>query len=274
VAHVHHYGADQSLDNVQQRINLALQDAVARHSGAMLGVHLGGRTPAEVMGQIRTARVWGVILDAINQELLGLIQHAGIPAVMVNAWSEGAPFDAILQDNYLGGFLAARHLIERGHKRIAWFGRVNASCFSRERLAGATAAMTAAGLDLPARLRFDVGKRGPEQTALSMLAGPRRPEAVLALWTDMTLPVVAAARKLKLALGRDLDVVGWAIEECYESYRPRFDKGRMPPMITWKTADLARMAIARLIERRDDPDLPLVRINVATRLREGDIEER
>jgi len=270
VAHVHAYAESEILDNVHRHINLALQQSVARRGWTMLAVHVGGRAGGEVLEQLRTARAWGIVLEALDPELLALVRAAGIPAVMVNAWSEGAALDAVLQDNYQGGFLAAGHLIARGHRRIAWFGPVAESSFSRERLGGAAAALAAAGLDLPAELRTDTAGRDLEAAALALLSGRRRPTAVLALWTDVALALAAAARRLKLVPGRDLDMVGWALEERYDLYRPAFGEGTVPPMITWKVEDLARTAVARLAERRADPELPAMRISVATRLKMGD----
>ena len=266
VAHVLSHSAGKVLDNVERHINLALQDAAARRGWSMLAVHVGERPPDEVLAELRAARAWGVVLSAVDPKLLKLIGDAGLPAVMVNAWSEGAPFDAVLQDNYQGGFLAAQHLLARGHRKIAWFGPVGASNFSRERLGGAAAALAAAGLDLPDGLRTDTAGRDLEAAAAALLARPDRPKAVLALWTDVALALAATARRLGLVLNRDLDMVGWAIDAHLEMYRPSFAGGPVPPMITWRVEDLARAAVARLAERRADPELPPMRIAVATRL--------
>jgi DNA-binding LacI/PurR family transcriptional regulator len=267
---VHAYAEGTVLDNVHQHINLALQRAVARRGWSALAVHVGERSPAEVLEQLRAARAWGIVLETVDRGLLDMVREAGIPAIMVNAWSEGAAFDVVLQDNYQGGFLAAQHLLNRGHRRIAWFGPVGESCFSRERLGGAAAALAAAGLDLPAELRTDTAGRDLEPAALELLSRRDRPRAVLALWTDVALALAAAARKLGLVLGRDLDMVGWALEAHLEKYRPTFAGGPVPPMITWRVEDLARAAVARLTERRADLGLPAMRIAVATRLAKGD----
>jgi len=269
VAHVHAYAEGAVLDNVHQHINLALQRAVARRGWSALAVHVGERSPAEVREQLRAARAWGIVLETVDRGLLDMVRDAGIPAIMVNAWYEGAAFDVVLQDNYQGGFLAAQHLLNRGHRRIAWFGPVGESCFSRERLGGAAAALAAAGLDLPAELRTDTAGRDLEPAALELLSRRDRPRAVLALWTDVALALAAVARKLKLVMGRDLDMVGWALEERYDVYVPAFGEGAVPPMVTWKVEDLARAAVSRLAERSADPEIPCTRINVATRLRMG-----
>jgi DNA-binding LacI/PurR family transcriptional regulator len=270
VAYIHARPPDEVLDQVSKQINLTVQESVGRRGWSTLVVHLGDRAPSEVVEQLRAARVWGVILEAVDPELLGLLKATGMPVLMVNAWTESAEFDAVLQDNYQGGFLAAQHLIDRGHTEIGWLGHVASSNFSRERIGGALAALTSAGLEMPAELRSDTSIGDPDAAAVDLLSRTPRPRAVLALWTDVAVALAGAARKLGLQPGRDLDMVGWAIEERYHSYGGLFPGGKMPAMITWKVADLGRAAAARLSERRADPELPYMRINVATRLRAGE----
>jgi LacI family transcriptional regulator len=50
-------------------------------------------------------------------------------------------------DDYLGGELAMRHLVESGHRRIAFVGAPHALEQVRDRYAGARRALAAAGLD-------------------------------------------------------------------------------------------------------------------------------
>ena len=70
----------------------------------------------------------------------------------------------------LGGYLAARHLIDRGCRRVAWLGAIHDTCISRERFAGALAALQAAGLDLPAERQFDAsGDRQLDAAAEQLL---------------------------------------------------------------------------------------------------------
>jgi LacI family transcriptional regulator len=270
LAHVHAYPADEQLDGVSTRINVTIQESVARRGWSTLVVHVGDRSAEEVVEQLRASRAWGVVLEAVDPELLGLLKATGMPVLMVNAWREGAEFDAVLQDNYQGGFLAAQHLIDSGHTEIGWLGDIAESNFSRERIGGALAALASAGLQMPPQFQADASIRDLDERALEFLGRPRRPRAVLALWTDTVIALAGAAERLGLAFGRDIDVVGWAIEEYYESYSHRFPGGKLPAMITWRVADLGRAAAARLAERRADPELPFMRINVSTRLRVGE----
>jgi hypothetical protein len=113
LAHVFSTGADEPvLDSLHQHIHLGLRDVAAGRGWSVLELRMGGRPYAEVLEQLRTARAWGIVLDAADPKLLELIRETGMPAVMVDAWAEDAPLDAVLQNSYQGGFLAAQHLLK------------------------------------------------------------------------------------------------------------------------------------------------------------------
>jgi hypothetical protein len=77
-----------------------------------------------------------------------------------------------------------------------------------------------------------------------------------------------AARELGLALGRDLDLVGWCAEGHWDrAYEAAFGPGQVPPTVTWSVTQMAEAALARLAERRAHPELPTMRMNIETRLR-------
>jgi DNA-binding LacI/PurR family transcriptional regulator len=270
VAHVFSTGSsEEQLDAIHQHIHSALRGVLTERGWSMLEVHMSGRPGGEVLEQLRTARAWGMILDAADPDLLALIRESGTPAVLVDAWREDSPLDAVLQNSYQGGFLAAQHLLERGHRKICWFGPVADSSFSRERFGGAAAAVGAAGLDLPLAQRLETAGGDAEALALKLLSRRDRPRAILALWSGLAAAAAAAARKLGLVVGKDLDLIGWTIEEQYEAYAANFAGGPVPPTIVWSSSDMARMAVARLSDRLANPKLPPMRINVAARLRAG-----
>ena len=256
----------------QEMLSGAFQRAAAERGWSLLGVSASGATPAQIMEQLRTARACGVILDNMDRELLALVERAGMPAVMVDAWEEHTRLDVVVQDNYRGGYLAAEHLAEKGHERVAWFGPVGDSPLSRERFGGACAAMAAAGLKPPEtyQLNFPGGLTDEERRgrARKLLTTKECPRGVLALWGPLCAAVVSAGRELGLEPGRDLDVVGWSPEEAYvKVFTAAFERrGDLPPTILWSAEEMARTAVARLGQRRENPDLPPLRVSVSTRL--------
>jgi DNA-binding LacI/PurR family transcriptional regulator len=268
VAHVSRRSLDVESDNARLQITPALQRALGRYGTPMLSIGVGEQTPEQVLEQIRLARAWGVVVDADIEGLPAVLQTAGLPVIMVNEWQETAPFDVVHQDNYVGGFLAARHLVERGCRRMAWLGQVADSSISRERFAGAAAALRAVGLEIPPERQFLASEAAMDDAAQRLLAA--RPDGVLALWTGVCVTLMSVLRRNGMAPDRKFPVVGWAIHERYELLRPLFPGEPIPPMIVWQVEDMARVVAGRLVQRRADPEMPRARINVPVSLRMGD----
>ncbi|MBB6215278.1 LacI family transcriptional regulator [Anaerosolibacter carboniphilus] len=70
-------------------------------------------------------RVCGIILFAVlgsSNELIARIKNLGIPVVLVNRNFSEFTCDYIGIDDVLAGQLATEHLVERGHRRIAYLG--------------------------------------------------------------------------------------------------------------------------------------------------------
>jgi DNA-binding LacI/PurR family transcriptional regulator len=255
-------------DPFHQNILTAFQRAASGRNWALLGVTSGGRSQREVLEQLRAARVGAVALDTVNSELIEMVRADGMAAVMVDAWIEDSPFDLVLQDNYRGAFLAARHLAARGHRRVAWVGSVGRTGHSRERFAGAVAALVAAGIELPPEMRMEVTDGQARAATRELLGRADRPTGILCLWRGLSLEVAEEIAAQGLVLGRDVEIVGWCPEEDYAEYREAAARiGPVPPAVAWSVGHLARMAMARLAERREDMSLPPVRLCVPAMLR-------
>jgi DNA-binding transcriptional regulator YhcF (GntR family) len=262
LAHILDYPADAKLTQVHQYINSALRHAAAKRGWSLLGIHAANQSPEAVLALLRKTGAWGVVLDSAEPTRFAYLQQAGLPVIMVDNWAEDAPFDIVEQDNYRGGFLAVRHLLQLGHRRLAWLGPTGETCISRERFAGAMAALTAAGVELPSQCRFFCTDVTAAARAEALLTLPDRPAAILAPWANLSMELTLAAQRLGLKPGRDLDMVGWGIEEMYTEYPGLGEPPWLPPMITWKIGDLCRAALSRLVERRLEPGLSTLRISV------------
>jgi DNA-binding LacI/PurR family transcriptional regulator len=171
--------------------------------------------------------------------------------------------------------LAARYLAGRGHSRIGWLGPIAQSVQGQERFGGVCAGLAGAGLAAPRELMQDTPWPKVAGAARKMLSRRDRPTGVLGLWHGAASELVRAAAELGLEPGRDVEVVGWSAQEDYEtSYRGLFPGGRVPPTMVWSIADLARLTVARLAERRLNPAMPPALIKVPARLRLPGEEEK
>jgi DNA-binding LacI/PurR family transcriptional regulator len=247
VAYVTDYSFD--LKNAQPTnwaISSTLQEAAGRRGWTTLGAHAAG-DHSRVSEQLRAAKAWGVVLDTLNTELVEAVLKAELPTVMVNSWVEEADVDVVIQDNYRGGFLAAKHLVASGAKRVGWVGPVEKACHSRERHAGAVAGLGAGGLSMKPGDTVRLPDQDVDQKLKKLLGGPDRPDALLVFWKGAAAAVQSVAEELGLKIGTDLKLVGWCVEELYEPEHAGLFAGcEVPPAIVWKASDMAAAALERL----------------------------
>ena len=113
-------------------------------------------------------------------ETTAMLRASAIPVVLT--WCGDGHFASVTIDNALAGRLAARHLIELGHRRIGIVtGCLQFNDRQRARLEGARAAMRDAGVALPRPSRDGAGPHARGRTAgLRKPAGaqgqPHRPD--------------------------------------------------------------------------------------------------
>jgi LacI family transcriptional regulator len=101
----------------------------------------------EYIERLRRNYVDGLIFMTNHAGTKGLAQainDAG-KVVLLDEDVEGARTDKIFCENERGGYLAARHLLEAGHRRIAFIGGPKSMLTGRERLAGYRRAIREAG---------------------------------------------------------------------------------------------------------------------------------
>lgn len=253
---------------LHQTLNGMLEKILAEQAFPILNIFGANKSTNEIISHIKTEKVWGVLLDTVNLPLLIQIEKLGVPAVMIDAWVEDSPFDVVLQDNYQGGYKAAKCLIKQGYKRIAWLGPIGSSGISRERFGGAAAACAASGTPLTKEWCFECEVNNPHKKTLELLSAKNKPDAILSLWSEVSLSIATVSKKLNLKIGKDFGMVGWSTEDKYEEYSKSFENDTPPPTIIWAPEEMALTAISRLSERWQNPTMPSLRLLVPTYLRE------
>lgn len=90
----------------------------------------------------------GVIMLSVvaSPPLIELLKHYSIPVILVNRFIRTLDMDVVCIDNYRGGYMAARCLIENGHEKIAFLAGNRLSTAHQDRLRGFSDAMADAGI--------------------------------------------------------------------------------------------------------------------------------
>jgi LacI family transcriptional regulator len=124
--------------------------------------------------------------------------------------------NSILIDDRYGGQLAAEHLINKGHKIIAFMGDIEppekfAIHPVKSRLTGFSQTLQEAGLSLPkAYIRSSpYTQKESRQAAFELLSLPKPPTAIFAASDIQALSVMKVARQLNIKTPNDLAIIGF-----------------------------------------------------------------
>ena len=145
-----------------------------------------------------------------------------IPFVFVDRKAKGIEADAVLSDNVGGAYLATKHLIERGHKRIGIILGIPGATTTEERLLGYRQALEEAGLPFSEELvvwggyRMEVGRKACAK--LLSLAEP--PTAVFSTNNLMTVGVLQELFRRGIRIPEEIAVVGFDDLEWAEIVHP------------------------------------------------------
>ena len=164
---------------------------------------------------LQSKRVDGVIVASSRVGVLhqGRLERLGVPVVLINSLVQhrGRYTFSIGVGNRHGGFVATEHLLQLGHRRIAYVTAPDDRSDSMERLAGYHEALAGAGVDSdPALLVRGTGRAGGGERALPALQALPDPPTAVFCYNDMTaIGLIHAAHAAGLSLPRDLAVVGF-----------------------------------------------------------------
>lgn len=134
------------------RLAAAVERAADRHGLALvLCVTLNQRTrEQEYLRRLGRNHLDGLLFATNNPDdgsLADPISRANRRVVILDEDVKEARGPKIFSDNEQGGYLAGRHLVEAGHRRVAFFGGPEAMMSTRERLAGCRRAMAELAVD-------------------------------------------------------------------------------------------------------------------------------
>ncbi len=260
-------------DQFHKTLLMEFQRVAGARGWSLLTLDADSMNAAQIVEQVTAANACGVITNTAMEKLWPALRDTGMPVVVVDAWKEAVEIDCVLQDGFLGGLQACAHLIKNGHERIGWLGPGPADGVMQvlERYSGATAALARAGLALACQVDAPLGNaHESRERAQSLLKRNKGPTGILALWQDTTTAVAEAAAELGMVPGKDFEMVGWCTAEEHESsFTSRFPRGHVPALVTWSIARMADAAVARLKQRRAEPNLAPTFLRIPTTLRVG-----
>ncbi|WKB55747.1 LacI family DNA-binding transcriptional regulator [Eleftheria terrae] len=155
-----------------------------------------------------------------------------------------SPRSCVLPAEVAGGHSATEHLIEAGHRRIAFINGESWMDAARDRLKGYRRALASHDLPFePALVRegdWQVGS-GYEAT-LALMRQPRPPTAIFCANDLMAAGSLEALRQLRLAVPREVSVMGYDDQEIAQHTHPALTTLVLP------NYEMGRLAVETLLD--------------------------
>jgi len=153
----------------------------------------------------------GVVLTTtfLDSPLPALLRDRGFPFVLLNRVVDDGDVTSCAVDNVTGGSLAARELLDAGHREIAAIFGPPQTSTGRDRERGVRAALGEAGLAPAGMRRTGYTYEGGHAGALELLGGLRRPTALFCGNDVIAIGALNACHRLGLRVPHDVSVVGF-----------------------------------------------------------------
>ena len=188
------------------------------------------------------------------------------PLVMVTDDYADMSIDFVAMDNEEGSRRATAYLIQLGHRRIAFVGGSEEMATRQSRLRGYRQALASRGLPCDAALCVEspITRRGGYLAIQRLLAADAPPTAAYCFSDVNAFGVMLGLRAASLEAGKDFAVVGFDNVAEASLWQPSLTTVATNPSAMGE--QLARILLQRIAE----PDMPVQRIFMPSRLIERD----
>lgn len=184
-----------------------------------------------VLQEQRTA---GILITPVQNDVAYLqrLRQQEIAIVLLDRPSRARDLCSVAIDDALGGELAMRHLLELGHRQIAFVSGPLSIRQYAERRRGARRAIKSAGLD-PSEIMSEIligtqNARSGEQCVETLLAGTNRPTAVFCANDLLALGVMRGLGRSGIKIPDEIVLVGYDDVEFASMLSPALTSIRQP----------------------------------------------
>ncbi len=171
--------------------------------------------PARELRAVRSfqeRRVDGILVNSsrVGALYLPLLAEMKVPIVLINNEHPGEFVHSVSIDNLLAGREGTAHLVQLGHRRIAYLGNQYGLHADTERFAGYRQIMDEAGIGFqPELIAHGDGQPEGGKRAMERLLALSEPPTAVFCYNDMqALGALGAIRERRLRVPDDLSVVG------------------------------------------------------------------
>ena len=188
---------------------------VLRKAGVRLVLAASSDRPEEEVHRIDTIAdhsMDGILVILPSEETVAYLERSNLPFVVIH--SQGGLLSMVPSvriTSWEGGFVATSHLINLGHRRIAYIGKTARTRDGIERIAGYRAALDSAHLPIDPQLQCDgnFNEADGYTATRTLFELPEPPTAIFAGNDRQAAGAYRALRELGMSVPGDISVIGF-----------------------------------------------------------------
>ena len=183
--------------------------------------------------------------DLSVEEFHELTANRKIPVVQLDRTLQGLAADAVLVNNADASYAAVKHLVDKGHRRVAIISGPKSVFSAKERQIGYLRALSDMGILYDDQLvisqqnDFATGYRGFD----TLMKLEDKPTAVFTTNHNITMGFLTAAREQGMRIPEDIDIFGFDCVDICSMMRPPL------PVVHQPETEIGALAANYLIQR-------------------------
>lgn len=214
-------GLVRGIENVAQRYGLSISLCNSDDSSEKQEMYIRRLIMLGVSGFIIVPVISNSLEEAcrLHRQLAG----SRLPFLFCNRGVDGIEAPVITSNSYYGGYIATKHLIQRGYRRIAYVAKRKYST-SMERCSGCISAQLESGLNVHGGWMILHADRPGDpplfERIYAMLKEEERPDAIFCFNDEVARTAYDAICKAGLRVSEDVGIIGYDNESSCSLYTP------------------------------------------------------
>lgn len=232
-------------------------EAVAQTKGYHVIISLTNELLAkeqEIVRELKSGRVDGIIMSVSRETTEGShireLQSKGIPVVFFDRAAEDIETSKVTTNDEESGYMAAKHLIDQGCKKITYLSLSKCLSIMNERFTGFKRALADNGLSFDdTNVAFcSANNKGNFEVVKELLSRGNRPDGLLASVEMLSIIVYNVCRELLLDIPGDIKIIGFSNLSCASVLNPSLSTVTQP---AYEMGHAAALLLCKALEKKN-----------------------
>ena len=188
-----------------------------------------------------------IVIGQVHRSYIDCLSKLTMPLMFVDFYDNRYNIDSVISDSFNGGYMLTDHLVAKGHRKIGFFGTLNATSSINDRYLGYVKCIMENELEF--RYEWIIGDRNERGILNDKIDFPdEMPTAFVCNCDETAFRVISALKSKGVRVPEDISVVG------YDNYTV---SSICIPTITTVEVDLSKMAevsVGIMAKKLADPE--------------------